>query len=365
MDTKKMMMSLIAAGAISGAVVADDAAPKAEAAKPEAKPVAIPEAVAPEQDMWQSLPEVVAEVDGQQVTRAEVKAFFEGQMPDGKMPPMFNAELLKQIAPGAVKAMVEQRLLEAQLKKENIVATPEMVKAELQKDLDKASPEQLEQIKQAMKMQNTTLEEKIQEMAGNPQIQKQMAMQALFNKVTGSVPAATEEEARKFYDENPDSFKNPETYETSHILFTVDAKDAKSDEQALAKANAAAEKLKADPSQFEAIAKGESACPSGREGGKLPPFEKGKGQMVPEFEEAAAKLTKNGEISAPVKTQFGYHIVRLDAHTPAGVESFDKVKGEISDYLTQTKKQEAMQAYMEKMMKDNNVKLMMPMPAMQ
>jgi peptidyl-prolyl cis-trans isomerase C len=57
---------------------------------------------------------------------------------------------------------------------------------------------------------------------------------------------------------------------------------------------------------FEDLAKDYSNCPSGKDGGNLGSF--GKGQMVKSFEEAAFKL-KVGEVSAPVKTQFGYHLI--------------------------------------------------------
>lgn len=59
---------------------------------------------------------------------------------------------------------------------------------------------------------------------------------------------------------------------------------------------------------FEALAKQYSMCPSGRQGGDLGYF--GRGQMVPEFENAAFKMAI-GEVSEPVKTQFGWHIIKV------------------------------------------------------
>jgi peptidyl-prolyl cis-trans isomerase C len=59
---------------------------------------------------------------------------------------------------------------------------------------------------------------------------------------------------------------------------------------------------------FEDIAKSRSLCPSGKSGGNLGWF--GKGQMVREFEQAAFSM-KKGEVSKPVKTQFGWHIIKL------------------------------------------------------
>ncbi len=140
----------------------------------------------------------------------------------------------------------------------------------------------------------------------------------------------TDEEIRKFYDENPDQFDAGEAYDADHIL--VDSEDL---------AKEIREKILSGEIDFADAAKKYSTCPSGKESGKLGEF--GHGQMVPEFEEACDQL-QEGELSGPVKTQFGWHLVKLNRRIKGEKVEFAVAKEEIRQALIAQKQQAAYQS---------------------
>ena len=136
-----------------------------------------------------------------------------------------------------------------------------------------------------------------------------------------------EADARKYYDEH---LKDYEEVTARHILIRVKgspvpvkpgAKEL-TDEEALAKANDLHKRILAGE-DFATLAKTESDDTSSANGGLLPPF--AHGHMVPSFEQAAFKL-KPGELSEPVKSQFGYHIIKVEAHN---TKTFEEVRAQI------------------------------------
>ncbi len=140
----------------------------------------------------------------------------------------------------------------------------------------------------------------------------------------------TEEDARKFYDQNPDKFTRDETVKASHILIGVEPNASAEDKK---KAREKAEKLHKElvgGADFAKLAKDNSSCPSSQQGGDLGFF--GKGQMVPSFEKAAFAL-KPGEISDVVETQFGYHVIKVTEKKPADTVAFKDAKAKIEEYL--------------------------------
>ena len=161
--------------------------------------------------------------------------------------------------------------------------------------------------------------------------------------------AVTDDEVKKFYDENPEHFTQPERVHARHILLPDDA--ASADQIAKVQAD-----LKAGTS-FEELAKSMSQDPgSAPNGGDLGEFQKG--QMVKEFEDAAFALKEPGDISEPVKTQFGWHIIKLEKHIPAAVIPFDEVKSQIMQEVENRKVSEILKARAEELKKSFKVEVL-------
>lgn len=150
---------------------------------------------------------------------------------------------------------------------------------------------------------------------------KQYAVAKTLNGIT-----ATEEEIQEFYNKYKDTFRKPESLRASHIL--VDDEEA---------ALNIISEIK-DGLEFSEAAKKYSKCPSNVNGGDLGYFTKGR--MVPEFENAAFELNK-GEMSKPVKTQFGYHIILVTDKKEASDSSIEEVRDELERQIIIVKQNSA------------------------
>ena len=137
----------------------------------------------------------------------------------------------------------------------------------------------------------------------------------------------TEAEIKAFYDANPDQFAGQPTVSASHILVDSEEKAA----ELLAK-------IQAGEITFEDAAAQHSSCPSSAQGGNLGQF--GRGQMVPEFDQACFSM-EVGELRGPVKTQFGYHLIKVEQKNEAAVMAFEEVAENIKNNLFQQKQNEA------------------------
>lgn len=136
----------------------------------------------------------------------------------------------------------------------------------------------------------------------------------------------SDEEVKAYYDANRQQFKKGATISAKHIL--TDAED---------KCQTILDSILNGEKTFEDAAKEFSTCPSGARGGDLGQF--GRGQMVKEFEDVAF-AAEIGEVKGPVKTQFGYHLIKVENKNEESVASFDEVKETIRRSLVQQKQNE-------------------------
>jgi len=131
-----------------------------------------------------------------------------------------------------------------------------------------------------------------------------------------------DEELKNYYEKNKNRYYQQEEINVSHILVKTKKE-----------ANEIQKELK-QGRDFAQLAREHSTCPSKNNGGNLGWF--GHGKMVPEFDKAAFDL-KKGEISDSVKTNFGYHIIRVEGIKNAGQMSFADVKEKLIKQLTEEK----------------------------
>lgn len=146
---------------------------------------------------------------------------------------------------------------------------------------------------------------------------KELLTQTAIRNILKDVKV-TDEEVTNYYEANKNYFMNEEAVSARHIL--VDS---------LELANEIKNKID-NGLNFEMAAMQYSTCPSKEQGGNLGQFTRGR--MVPEFENAAFELTV-GQLSDPIKTQFGYHIIKVDEKVPGTAkpleEVFDIIRNEI------------------------------------
>jgi peptidyl-prolyl cis-trans isomerase C len=180
------------------------------------------------------------------------------------------------------------------------------------------------------------IEDKLQD------LKKRLIVESFLKKKVEVESKVSDEDMKKFYEQNKDKFKTGEQIKASHILVKTE-KEAK---DVLAKIKSGG--------NFEELAKKSSVDSSSAKGGDLGWF--GKGSMVPAFEKAALAL-KEGQISEVVKSDFGFHIIKLTGKRPAGIRPFEEVKEQIKGAIMPTKQQEVFQKIKDELKKTAKINI--------
>ena len=157
---------------------------------------------------------------------------------------------------------------------------------------------------------------------------KKLLMEGLLTSI--GKEALTDDAMHKVYDEAVKQIGEEKEVHARHILFRAPAGDEKASKEAEDKIKAVIVRLKKGE-DFAKVAGEVTEDPSGKaNGGDLGYFSKD--QMVPEFSEAAFKL-ENGQISEPVKTQFGWHVIKVEDKRVKPAPKFEEVKPQIENFV--------------------------------
>jgi peptidyl-prolyl cis-trans isomerase C len=296
-------------------------------------PAAQPKPDEPPKPMPAELPDVLARVNGQSVTKADFERLLKNlEANRGPVPPDQRDRVLR--------GLLEQLITYNVLKQEAFTRKVTFPEAELD-----AKVEQMRKpfatdadFEKALTARNTTAAQLKNDARVDIQINKMMEAEV------ATAAAATEADAKDFYDKNPERFKQPDSIRASHILIMAsETADDGTKKAARAKIDAVLKRARAGE-DFAALAKEHSQDGSAAQGGDLGFFSRG--QMVPPFDQAAFAL-KPSEISDVVTTQFGYHIIKLIERKEASTVPFEQVKPRVVDYLTNEKKQQRINAFIE------------------
>ena len=327
--------------AASGATGAATGTPTPPPAPPAAPPVPVPPKPVPE-----NLPAVLARVNSEDVKKADFDLLINklrAQNQNRPIPPERRDEIFR----GVLDQLVVYTLLRQEVKARNIVVDAAEVERQIEEMRKQMGGDA--NFKKAMKAQGMTIERL------RSDAQTEMAISKMMNAQVASAPPATDVEAKEFYDKNPDKFKRPESVRASHILIGV-KKDASDAEKAQSRARIEQVLKRAKAGEdFAVLAREHSQDGSAAQGGDLNYFVKG--QMVQPFDQVAFALKAN-EISDVVTTEFGYHIIKVVDHKPAGSVPLEEVSANIKEFLTQQKQQQAAEAFIAQLKQRSKVEVL-------
>lgn len=229
----------------------------------------------------------------------------------------------------------------------DVKITPDQINAEVQyhpaTDLPKAKYEAMQSLVIKELLMQRAIELGLCESDETSQNPDQI-FEELFEKEI-NIPVADIDTCQNIYNNNKERFFTSPLFEAAHILYLASKHDEAASKEALEKANNALIQINKDPDTFEQIAKTESACDSAKMGGHLGQLTKG--QTTPVFEKTLFNM-QEGEVStAPLKSEYGYHLIKVYKRIEGKQLPFEAVSEKIADDLQRQSWQRAFSQYIQ------------------
>ena len=304
------------------------------------------------------IPEDVVLLDGKAVVkRADVIKLLKPQLEQ-----YFQNENAPEISSEQIQSVVynfSKNLMTYEILLKNALADGGKLDIKAAEDLlkEQKTKQGEENFNRVLAMQGMGFDELVQKVAGSMVIEKYHEKKiAEYNAANPIAETA----AREYYNQHPEMFSKPASLSASHILvkFASDKPDDAEKQSAKNKLIDLKKQL-SEGADFGALAKANSDCPSKEQNGSLGEFQEG--QMVPEFEEALKKL-KAGEVSDPVETQFGFHLIKAGENKPASTMAFDQVQGQISEQMQGEKANQAFKQVLDALLAKEKYTINLPEP---
>ena len=279
------------------------------------------------------IPEVVAHVNGEDVTKADFDRAVQAleARAGGPVPP----EQRDQVFRGVLDQLIGYKVLVQETRARNVTIADTEVDARIGQ-IQKQFPSEAE-FKEMLAQRKLTLDQV------KSDARLDMAIAKMIEGEIASKVAVKPEQVTDFYAKNPDEFKQGESVRASHILISVPkGADAAAKAQARAKAEQVLKEVKAG-GDLAALAKQNSADPgSAANGGDLGFFQQG--QMVGPFNDAAFSLAP-GAISELVETDLGFHIIKVAEKKEGRTIPLEEVRPQVEQYLERVNRQEQTEAF--------------------
>jgi len=276
----------------------------------------------------------IAEVNESGITSDQLQSAFLNAISryDDKTLSSLDQSAIVSFKKNILDQLINYELFYQQAQKEKIKISNDDINLEIDKIKDNfSSPEEFDE---ALKANNITL------VRLKEDIKRQLMINSILEETRNQI-SITDEELLEYYNENKESFLEPEQVHARHILVETEEE-----------ANNLLLQLKEGLTDFAELAKEKSIGPSAPSGGDLGFF--ARGQMVKEFEEAAFSL-ESGEISGVVQTQFGYHIIKCEEKKEEYSPSFEEAKERISNTLRSQRENEVITALISKLKEEANI----------
>ncbi len=272
-------------------------------------------------------PAVAATVNGEPIYTAEVDRYVR------EIGARFGVDFSKgdaarqrqQVARSVLDQLIERTLILQEARRTGRLASDAAVEDRL-REIARAfpSPEEFDRALQQQGVSRAELRDRVR---------FELTVRRILDDLR--VPAPTDQEARAYFQAHREAFDEPERVRVRHVLLRTEAE-----------ARVALARLRAGES-FAQVAKELSQDPGtrdrGGEVGLVAP-----GQTVPEFEQVAFRL-KPGELSEPVRTSFGYHIVQVTEKLPARKATWEGVRQQVLELLRENKRREAFEAWVKEL----------------